>query len=192
MKFYSALACVLVLVGCGGEPAPTAVTTPAAETASEPGAGRDAAASAAMFRAAGERLAAKSASGDAALVPLATPLPGDVLPSFEYSRLVDMTTQVAGTMRQVGLQVRGLTPAQALESLAAAYAAKGWETTEPVEASGGNLAQSFFKGGEGSAMAVVVASGGTYITVVTSVYDEAGAAHSGGFTGSLNIVINAQ
>jgi hypothetical protein len=101
------------------------------------------------------------------------------------------TTRVANTTRQVGLQVLTLTPAEALDSLAQAFLSKGWQATESSAAGGRGLTQSYFKGGAGRGMTTVVASGGTYVTVVTSLYDEATAARSG-FTSVLNITINTK
>lgn len=183
--FFHALL-VISLAACGDAPQSGPEGSTAA--AAEPRMGNDAATSAAAFRAAAQRLEKKAQNDAPTLQALATPLPDGILPDFEYSRLADLSSQTAHSIRQVALQVRGLAPEEALTSLQKAFVNKGWTATDPVEAGGGNRSQSFFKGGKGGAMSTVVAAGGTHITVMTSRYDPS---RNSAFTGALNIVINA-
>jgi hypothetical protein len=176
---------VYAFAACGGA---TPVTEDTSAKPDTPAAGRDAAATAASFAAAARRSDAAPSAASPTLRPLETPLPDGVLPDFEYSRLIDMTTRTSVTTRQVGLQVRGLSPPDAFRSLERAFVEKGYRSTGASELEGGNLTGGFSKGGEGGGMTVVVASGGTYVHVVTNHYDEKG--RKSGFTGGLNITIH--
>jgi len=190
MRYLSLVPLVVALAACAAPP-----TTPAAEEPSVAGAsdgpapGRDAATTAASFKAAAERMASSQSNGTATLRPLEEPLPDGVLPDFEYSRVADMTTRVANTMRQVSLQVRGVKPNEALLSLEKAFVAKGYTSSGAQENRGGNLTASFTKGGEGRGLTTVVASGGTHVMVITNQFDEA-TQQRGGFAGVLQITIN--
>jgi hypothetical protein len=176
---------VFAFAACGGATPDTGDTT---AKPGSPAAGRDAAATAASFAAAARKSDAAPSAASPSLRPLETPLPDGVLPDFEYSRLIDMTTRTSFTTRQIGLQVRGISPADAFRSLERAFVGKGYRSTGASELGGGNLTGGFSKGGEGGGMTTVVASGGTYVHVVTNHYDEKG--RKSGFTGGLNITIH--
>ena len=189
MRYLSLVPLVVALAACGGAATPATETPAVSGTSEAPAPVRDAAATTASFKAAAERMASSQSSGTTTLRPLETPLPDGILPDFEYSRVADMTTRVANTMRQVSLQVRGITPNDALLSLEKAFVAKGFASSGAEENRGGNLMASFTKGGEGRALTMVVASGGTHVMVITNQFDEA-TQQRGGFAGVLQITIN--
>jgi hypothetical protein len=175
-----------VLAACGTAPATT--DTSAADPA--PAATSSPVDRAAAFVAAARRAEQAQPAGAVTLRALEEPLPDGVLPTFEYSRIGDITTRTANTTRMVTMQVRGIDPNDAYRSLRQAFEEKGYRTSDMSDVKGGGVAGSFSKGGQGGGLPMVVAAGGTHVMVVTSVYDEAQAARSNGFSGVVTITIN--
>jgi len=145
-----------LLAGCGA-PAegPGATEGPAAETA---GKSTDAGTRATAVR---ESPATKPARG------FASPLPGGVVPDFDYVLIVDMSSRANFTMRQVSIGATDLRAEVAMDRLAAQFASAGFTLGEASEHRKARML-GLWKGGHGARGMVVVSEGGTYINVIAT------------------------
>lgn len=160
---------VLMVVGCGG-PAEEPATNDSSATA---------ASRVEAFQKAAEKADANRASPSAKPARgLATPLPGDVVPDFDYMLIVDMSSRANFTMRQIGIGARDLSADEAMGRLAAQLTSAGFTAGDVSEHRDAKL-MGFWKGGGEARGMVVVSEGGTYINVIATEKDEAQQAKDG-------------
>ncbi|MDY0022885.1 hypothetical protein [Arenimonas caeni] len=173
-----ALACVAALVaGCGGP------AEPAQPEASSRGA--------AMFEAARGRSDA-APSGQPGLRALSTPLPGGVVPAFDYNALVDMSTQAHVTIRQVHLDLPTLSAREGMAALAGQFEGAGLVASE-VREENGTLVQSVWTpSSDGSRGMAVVDGGGTYVVIMGSDFEPGHGRRDDGFVAALRLQINSK
>ncbi len=121
--------------------------------------------------------------------PLATPLPGDVAPTFTYGVVLDMTSPLNATvnMRQVALQAQAIDARRAYEAIAAQYEAAGFRTRGMTEEKGA-FTGGFSIGGEGNGL-VAVDGGGTYVMLIASPTKAGGEAEQDGISANVRFTI---
>jgi hypothetical protein len=121
--------------------------------------------------------------------PLATPLPGNVAPTFTYGVVADMTSPLNATvtMRQVALQAQGIDARSAYEAIAAQYEAAGFRTRGMTEEKGA-FTGGFSIGGEGNGL-VAVDGGGTYVMLIASPTKADGEAAQSGVSANVRFTI---
>jgi hypothetical protein len=105
----------------------------------------------------------------AARVALKTPLPGGVIPDFDFTVGSDVSMKVQRNQRIVMLVARETSANDALGILAGQFAAAGFESGS-VSTDKDNLMQGFWTPGEARGM-LVVEAGGTYVNVMARAVD---------------------
>lgn len=165
----TAIGLILLMAGCGAP----------AEGPADTDAGSSAASRAEAFRKAADKLdAARDTPVAKPSRALATPLPGDVLPDFDYVLITDMSSRANFTMRQVGIGARDLPAEEAMQRLAAQLTAAGFTAGEVGEHRKARMLGLWKGGGEARGM-VVVSEGGTYVNVIATDKDAAQQARDG-------------
>jgi hypothetical protein len=168
----------------------TVTTALAACGASSDTATTDGAASPASTSMAGAIVeAAKREAAGVRTNPLATPLPGNVEPTFTYGLVADMTSPLNATvsMRQVALQAQGIDARSAYEAIAAQYEAAGFRTHGMTEEKG-SFTGGFSIGGAGNGL-VAVDGGGTYVMLIVSPAKAGGEAEQEGISANVRFTI---
>lgn len=123
---------------------------------------------------------------------LANPLPGGVVPDFAYNATVDMSTQAGMTIRQVHLDVPGLTAQEAMDRLVAQFQAAGLAIGEPSSQKG-TLLQSAWTPTDGDARGLaVIDAGGTHIALMGTDYDADHSRRDDGYASALRLQINSR
>jgi hypothetical protein len=133
--------------------------------------------------------AAKREAAGVRTNPLATPLPGNVEPTFTYGLVADMTSPLNATvsMRQVALQAQGIDARSAYEAIAAQYEAAGFRTRGMTEEKG-SFTGGFSIGGAGNGL-VAVDGGGTYVMLIVSPAKAGGEAEQEGISANVRFTI---
>lgn len=141
-------------------------------------------------RAAESRAARSEPRGGAAAGPrLEVPLPGGVLPGFDHDVASDLSSRQVHATRIVSLRARGSSAREALESLAAAFGAAGFEKGTPGSHKD-QLLQEFWTPGPARGIAAVSA-GGTRIGVSARDFPPDSESAREGFTALVMVTVNS-
>lgn len=171
-----------LLAACGSDaPAP-------AESGSERG-GR----AAEVLAASRERIReGRPSGGQPALKPLSTPLPGGVVPDFEYNTLVDMSTRAHVTIRQVHLDLPALGAQEAVDRLVAQFEAAGLVAGEQAQEKATLVRSAWTPSADGAKGIAVVDAGGTYVVLMATDFEDGHSRRDDGYRAMLRLQINSK
>lgn len=171
-----------LLAACGSE-------LPAPAESSRQGGSR----SAEIVSASRERIREGSPSGgQAELKPLSTPLPGGVVPDFEYHALVDMSTRAHVTIRQVHLDLPTLSAQEGMDRLVAQFEAAGLASGDQAREKATLVRSVWTPSADGAKGIAVVDAGGTHVVLMATDYEDGHSRRDDGYRAMLRLQINSR